>query len=186
MLENWSLSLDLWIQFIFFLFIDFLQDTEDDPGSPTVGLKIKRSVSTAPCNIKVGQWLSSFRRIMDARGRLLNSRRDSNFSSAQQLFKCMHEDMQTFPPQNVFTVGKVPTTHLSPTMNQLFYVIDNILSNWSFAKPIESRSLRHASLRHVITTNADNQISFCKGNRKPALNARKRFLPSHYCIFLSQ
>ena len=56
MLEKSSLLLDLWIRFIFFLFIDFLQDTEDDPGSPTVGLKIKRSVSTAPCNIKIGPW----------------------------------------------------------------------------------------------------------------------------------
>ena len=138
-----------------FLFIDFLQDTEDDPGSPTVGLKIKRSVSTAPCNIKIGQWLSSFRRIMDARGRLLNSRRDSNFSSAQQLFKCMHEDMQTFPPQNVFTVGKVPTTHLSPTMNQLFSVIDIILSNWSFAKPIESLQTFIASC--VVASRDHNQ-----------------------------
>ena len=55
-LEKLSLLLDLWIRFIFVLIYLFLQDTEDDPGSPPIGVKIKRSVSTAACNVTIGPW----------------------------------------------------------------------------------------------------------------------------------
>ena len=78
---------------IFFFLSFFFQDTEDDPGSP-IGLKLKRSVGTAPCNVTIGPWLASFRPVMDVRARKVAkhqisvgvhvaiAKRDSNFWSA--------------------------------------------------------------------------------------------------------